>query len=352
MPTRTDLNSVFAALEREADGYHLNLDLADIARTTPARRNRGRLPAMLGAAAIVAALAVGGAVWSTQTTDHPAAGGFGVATSWLAARSLPVAVEPGSGWTLTSPTLSDDVAAATLSGPTGTASLTVAPTGTGELARQPQQGVEHVTINGHHGWYASPGGTGIAHANKQDRDQQLLWRYAPGSWARLVPGTHQTLSRADLLAAARSLDFADSTPLYVPFRLSHGPGGALDVVVTSVSGDEPATPHGGLSAKAIWHSDGDAPDMVWVFTSHKSLSAYGRQSLNVDGYPAVWWDGGGDTLTVDLGAGLLLQIAHGNDEDQPSAMSLDQATTFFKTITLASKPDDPSTWFPAATALP
>jgi len=348
MPTGTDLRDVFDLLERQADGYDLNLDVLHPVRH---RRPSGRLPAMLVAAATVAALAVGGSLWVRQG-DRPALGG-GTRPAQLPVRTLPFALPASSGWRIGDTRTAPDAAMVTLLRPGHSLQLEVYPAGAKHLQAQP--GVADVRVGNEKGWFADGTGPGIVSIWKPqwnnpsspdpgravDATEQVVWHYAPNAWA-ILKSYPDHLSRSELVAAAEALDFSRRTALRVPFRLAKAPGGE------SLGSYALTTSHGHWSASAGWGTDW-TDFQVELGRPKQSVAAMGGEKLTVAGHPASWW---GNGLSVDLAPGLLLEVVGPSDDEHPGRLTRDEAVTIAESVTLAPKPEDRRTWFRAATALP
>jgi hypothetical protein len=346
MPTPTDLHDAFAVLERQADSHELQLDFA---RPTPSRPSRKRLPAMLLAAATVAALAVGGALWSGSRhgTPTPADGAHP-----LPVRALPFLLPADSGWHVRDPAAHPDETSADLVGPAGHLQLELWAPGARQI--QPQRGLARVDIAGRKGWYVDGTGPGIVYGWTPGRgnpsspepgravetDQLVLWHFAPDAWAILRTGKHGP-DLARLLAAARALDFTGHTPIRVPFKLAQAPG---DEPLHSLAVQRR---RGHWQVEATWGTNWPDTEIV-VAPADRPISAIRGRHFTVAGHPAVWWRG----LDVDLGGGTQLAIVGPSDDQHPRSLTRRAATAIAESLTLAPDLSDRGTWFPATTALP
>jgi hypothetical protein len=82
------------------------------------------------------------------------------------------------------------------------------------------------------------------------------------------------------------------------------------------------------------------------------LNADTGQSVTVAGL-AAYWSGAKHQLTVDLGDGAHLDIREVvATQGTPMTMTLAQLSEIAADVTLTPHPDEPDTWFDAATALP
>jgi hypothetical protein len=250
---------------------------------------------------------------------------------------LPFATKPGSRWTITDPGLTADQIHAVLDNHDGTATLILSPAGVMNASALQGSG-EPVRIDARPGRY-------IANSH------QLVWRLADGTWASVAPDS-DSMGRAALLAAARSLDFSTTTPLSVPFQLSQQPLGAplTNVIFHSLHGPGMTRDH--WTAAASWATDSVTVGVA-VYASAQPVSADGGDQLTVDGHQAVWSPGTEHTLLIDLANGLRLEISESALVNHPApTLTRDQAVAIAGTVTLAPQIEDRSTWFPATAALP
>jgi hypothetical protein len=179
--------------------------------------------------------------------------------------------------------------------------------------------------------------------------QVFAWRYARGSWALVsngAPDTAQNRSLSAAAAIARTVHVGRTTPLKVPFRLGYLPGG---LAATSASND----PHSPVNEGVITFNT----DKLIVTVNHQGLddavphcSGAGSKRVTVHGYHGCFRDddgvGGGRRLELAVPDGWLTVQVRSSHVFSDAVLKRIAAS-----VTLASKLDDPSTWFDAETAL-
>jgi RNA polymerase sigma factor (sigma-70 family) len=147
-------------------------------------------------------------------------------------------------------------------------------------------------------------------------------------------------------AIARTVHVGRTTPLKVPFRLGYLPGG---LAATSASND----PHSPVNEGVITFNT----DKLIVTVNHQGLddavphcSGAGSKRVTVHGYHGCFRDdegvGGGRRLELAVPGGWLTVQVRSSHVFSDAVLKRIAAS-----VTLASKLDDPSTWFDAETAL-
>lgn len=206
----------------------------------------------------------------------------------------------------------------------------------------PTDGMSLVDING------MPGYFGQFHDNLDPtlgpRDipsPGLVWEYAPGDWASI--DSHRSDSiEADLIAVAQALDLGHAGVVRVPMRLSASPlGQPVEYVDTDV--------RDGWDAMVSYGPE-QGTQVVIEVTNRTGAPARG-EATTVDGRPAVW-NSDERSLQIDAGDGVTILVSEADNGDAGASLSRDQLVAIARSVSLSPDPNDQTTWFNAATAIP
>jgi hypothetical protein len=160
-----------------------------------------------------------------------------------------------------------------------------------------------------------------------------------------------TASKAQLLAAAKTLDFSKPAALRSTISLKAAPPSTalVEVSASFTSSFDPANQPLVATYQSV---DGSGPGFsIQVMDGRDRPSPeQAAVEVDVDGVPGTW-DPANRLLVVAFAPTVRVAISEflNGTTHEPS---LDQVTAVARSITVAPHPEDPSTWFDAAEALP
>jgi hypothetical protein len=330
----------------------------------PVRAKTRRRPTVwLTAAAVAAALAVTSAVvWTaTRTESSPPGGNLQpVPLVPITAKQLtvPFAIAKSTGVTLWSTSVYGDGALPTfeLADRRSTLNLSV-------LAGEPKReaGATSVVVHGVPGWYIDEGALPGAPADDpgigDSPPRRLIWEYEPGHWARLESLTKPPVSQARMTVVASGLTFGKNMPVRSAIKITAAPDGRPLTGFASVERDSQRTD--GWLTNVIFLSD-QATHGILVSVSPRGtiISPDNPAGFNTaDALPvtvsghAGYYSANSHRLTLGLGDGAYLDVADTGEQDAPDPITYDELVAVARSVTVASNPADPTTWFAAADAL-
>jgi hypothetical protein len=383
MRTRSDLETVFAVLERQVDELLNQRQFAEPSEAIPESRPasfdvlpatatvvrrpapRRRALALLATAAMVAAVALGAVqVFGGFGSGAANSGGIGASSDGLGVTSLAFSIKPSAGQVIAvrvipgtnvGQTVGHRVQEADVFNSDGLYRVHVS--GKGVALGVSIGGTTTVDVNGRIGHYGCLDGRHWPTDFANCGGGKLAWQYAPSAWAQ-VWGYKAT--ETNLLRLARAVDFAHPMQLRTPISLRTAPPGLtladaeVDYQSDDANGPQDKPDPAGWGFVIDYGPDNSSSHVLFnVGPGNVGKFNQTGQPVTIDGRSAWWYTAirhTGDTpsheLYLDAAHNVQILIA------MPASWTLSQARSLAAGITVTAHPDQPDTWPTMSQALP